>query len=461
MESAITNKTEIYMKKIITLILLLSLLLGVFASCKKDDDLPEGEDNENTEGGENGGTDGDDSGDGSGDGNNDFTDGDIGNKEDKFNIMTEDLSDYIAIDKQLYTDYEVVIDRSMVDLLIEHEVIKALYKHKGKEKIEGDGVISVGDTVNIYYKGYYMDGEEKVFFDGGDNTAAEKPHALGIGSGGFIPGFEYNLIGKNPADYSEDSPLIVETYFPEGYSSDELAGRIAYFIVTVESIEEYDAPEFTDEFITDTLGVSLDELEGFEGEGLTDKYRASLRDQVIMEYGLDDDTKALAAFWEISLEGAVVKKYPETLLKELYDGLIEQLDYYYRLYGGYYGLERDEFMCMYIGLEEGADWEAEVDRIAKSNLKQQLIFYHIMNIEGLKPDEQEYDEIFNDYVERALEDVSITREDFATAEEYIAKRDKYKSQLIESKGEEYFMSMFYYQIGVEAILGYANITVIE
>ena len=159
MESAIPNKTEIYMKKIITLILLLSLLVGVFASCKKDSDLSEGEDNENTEGGENGGTDGDDSGDGSGDGNNDFTDGDIGNKEDKFNIMTEDLSDYIAIDKQYYKDYEVVIDRSMVDLLIEHEVIKALYKHKGKEKIEGDGVISVGDTVNIYYKGYYMNGD--------------------------------------------------------------------------------------------------------------------------------------------------------------------------------------------------------------------------------------------------------------------------------------------------------------
>ena len=36
-------------------------------------------------------------------------------------------------------------------------------------------------------------------------------------------------------------------------------------------------------------------------------------------------------------------------------------------------------------------------------------------------------------------------------------KEKYKAQLIEKNGDDYFKAMFYYQVTVNAIKGYANI----
>ena len=415
-----------YMKKIFILLLVLALGISSFTSCKKNDsnDVPSADDN------------------GTG-------------KEPEVELpgvdfLNEDLSDYIEIDEQYYKGLTVTVDPGRIKQLdIENRIIQTLCKYKSKDAVDGDGVISVGDVAHIRYKGYYMKDGEKCFFSGGDNTASTSAYELEIGSGGFIPGFEYNLIGKNPADYTEDDPIVVETFFPENYQAAELAGKTAYFIVTVEKLVEYDAPELNDAFITDTLKISADDLGAYKGETLTEKYRSYIREALLKENGLDIESLILDAFWDSVMEHAVVKKYPEKQVKIAYDDLIAELEYYYNYYSTYY--EYETFMCLYIGIDVGSDWKAYVMDIAKSQVKQQLIFYHIMNVEGFKPTDEEYEAIFDGYLLGSLEANNITPDKYESEDAYLAAKEEYRQKLIASKGKEYFQAMIYYEETVKGI----------
>lgn len=424
------------MKKLLILILILSLTLASVVSCgKKNND----DENNNQDTG------------GSGDSN--------GSNETELpgvDIINADLSEYVEIDQKYYKNYTVNIDPDRISVLdVENEIIQILCKNKNKDIIDGDGVISVGDIAHIYYKGYYMKDGEKYFFQGGDNTASSTPRALEIGSGGFIPGFEYNLIGKNPADYNEENPIVVEAFFPENYSSQELAGKTAYFIVNVKQLVEYDAPELDEAFILETLKFDEETLSDYAGDTVVEKFRSYIKESIAKEKGVDVDTIVLDTFWETVMAGAVVKKYPEKQLKQTYDSYMSRLEGYYQYYSAYYG--RDEFMCRYLGLEEGADWKAKVTKMAQDSIKRQLIFYHIMNVEGLKPSENEFDKLLDDYVIHLLYKKNITEDKYESKEAFLADVAEYRAKIIKENGLDYYKSEIYYDIGIKAIISYANV----
>lgn len=92
-----------------------------------------------------------------------------------------------------------------------------------------------GDAVLIDYLGR-VGGEA---FDGG----AADDHELELGSGGFIPGFEDQLIGTK----AEDTKDVTVT-FPSDYHAAELAGKEAVFSVTVKEVRKPAAVVVDDEF---------------------------------------------------------------------------------------------------------------------------------------------------------------------------------------------------------------------
>ena len=105
-----------------------------------------------------------------------------------------------------------------------------------------------GDTAVIDFEGF-VDG---VAFEGGK---AEN-HSLEIGSGAFIPGFEYQLIGMK---YDEEKEINVT--FPEEYFSPDLAGKEATFKVKLHEIKVKELPEMDDEFAKDVSECdTLEEL---------------------------------------------------------------------------------------------------------------------------------------------------------------------------------------------------------
>lgn len=140
--------------------------------------------------------------------------------------MNDDLSKYIYISRDDYVGYRVELDIDPVDdMAIDAAIAKAIYatrvdsddKNPLKNGVEDDDLyaklpvvegvqrlLKAGDTVYIRYIGYYTDEDGlKTYFDGGCNFDDADPYELGLGSGGFITGFETGLIGKNPEDYSK------------------------------------------------------------------------------------------------------------------------------------------------------------------------------------------------------------------------------------------------------------------
>ena len=111
-----------------------------------------------------------------------------------------------------------------------------------------DRAAQLGDTAVIDFEGF-QDGKA---FDGGKAEG----HALELGSGQFIPGFEDQIVGHNI-----DDEFDVNVTFPEEYGATELAGKEAVFKVKLHEIKVRELPAIDDEFAKDVSEFdTLDEL---------------------------------------------------------------------------------------------------------------------------------------------------------------------------------------------------------
>lgn len=130
-----------------------------------------------------------------------------------------------------------------------------------------EGAAAEGDRVTIDFTGY-VDGEK---FAGGEGKDID----VLIGSKGFIPGFEEQLVG---AVAGESRTLNVT--FPEGYAAKELAGKAATFEVTVKSVDAPGAVALDDAFAK-TLGQeSLDKLKETVRERIGREHSGAARQKV-------------------------------------------------------------------------------------------------------------------------------------------------------------------------------------
>lgn len=382
--------------------------------------------------------------------------------EPLFNL---NASEYITIDEKFYKNYDVQIK---VNTVTDEEVDTAIRQILGNNKtlIEDENVvIEEGNVVSIFYNGYYIgENSEKVYFNGGSNVGGS-PYALEIGSGAFIPGFESGLVGKKPADYSTDNPVVVEAQFPEDYHTANLAGKTAYFEVTFEIVSKngkkyygvYGLPELTEDYIRNELRFTDEHLAKYEGDTVVEKYRAYIRDG-LKWYNVDVVTPVLTALEDMVWDGAVIKKYPEAQLKEAYNTVISKIEAYYRDYptlAAEYTF--DEFACTYFGVPKGSDWRAEAEKAAKDEIKIQLIIYYIMDVEGLKPSADEYAVLLDKYITNALAAENITVNNFSTEEEYNIQKEQKKAWYAAKYGEHYLQSAVYKSIWLDAVVSYANI----
>ena len=104
-----------------------------------------------------------------------------------------------------------------------------------------------GDFVVMDFEGT-LDG---VPFAGGEG----RDQMIELGSGRLVPGFEEQLEG---AVAGQD--LTVTVTFPDDYGSDELAGEVAEFAVTVREVKAKQLPELNDELAEEAGFDTLDEL---------------------------------------------------------------------------------------------------------------------------------------------------------------------------------------------------------
>ena len=201
----------------------------------------------------------------------DNTDNNEEKSEEDIDYLTTNLSEYVYVSESLYKNYNVEIKiPEVTDKDVEEEIIKLLCSRKiVPEHLIDDAsgiIVSVGDRVNLFYRGYTIENGVKTYFDSECNFADTTYTTLEIGSGAFIPGFESGLIGKNQNDYAtlskfesgtvESGDIIAITY--SVFRADGTAKRNQSAIIDLSdpTLDEIWGDGFTEYFIGKKINTS-------------------------------------------------------------------------------------------------------------------------------------------------------------------------------------------------------------
>ena len=271
-------------------------------------------------------------------------------------------------------------------------------------------------------------------------------------------------------------PYTVKTYFPLNYGQDNLNGKTAYFDVYIENTTTHVLPEFTDEFLTETVGVLPEKLADYEGSTLTEKYRSYVWEALEEDY----ETRLLDAteqkFWEKIVSVAEVKRVPRSAMLEVYDSYILDLESTYQSYLTSMGTTSalypfDTFCSEYFAksLSEGEHYTSYIKRLSKQTAGEKIIFFYAIQLLGVAPSESElasaYEEILDEFAkqnclldESYVDQQKTEEEKKAAYEEYMAEIAKTREGLLEVMGEEYFLESAYYNYSFPKLLALTKIT---
>lgn len=227
--------------------------------------------------------------------------------------------------------------------------------------VETDEEAAEGDIVNIDYAGFV--GEEP--FEGG---SAEN-HALKLGSGQFIPGFEDQLVGVK-----KDEKKDVAVTFPEEYHSEELQGKEAVFHVTVNNVQHQEKPDLDDEFAQDAS--EFDSLEALRSD--TER---KLKEAAAAREESEKKNAVLEAVYEaheIEVPDIMVEDQIDSMMNEFAQNMRQQgldLEQYFKVMGK----ETDEF-------------RERLREDAHKKVKMRLIVKAVANAEGFTVSEDEIEQ---------------------------------------------------------------------
>lgn len=235
----------------------------------------------------------------------------------------------------------------------------------------------MGDTVNIDFEGF-LNGEP---FEGGKADG----HALELGSGSFVPGFEEQLVGMSAGEEKD-----IDITFPENYA-ENLAGKAVVFHVVCNEVSKAEYPELDDEFAKD-----VSEFDTFE------EYKEDLRKN--LQKKADDSV-------ETAFKDAVIQKACENMTVEIPEVMFEEkVDEFLRNYASQFGMykpdmTREDLMKMF-GMDENA-LRFSIRPGAEAQVKTELLLEAVAKAEEINPTEEELEA----YCQKTAENVGAGVED--------------------------------------------------
>ena len=316
----------------------------------------------------------------------------------RYDYMDAEVAPDVQIDRADYVGVTLTVPNS---LKVTEDDVKAYVGNllfKRRTAVNGttmvkDQALKLGDDAYIYYKGF-VDGKE---FEGGSNWDDEKPYSLGLGSGSFIPGFEDGLVGVIPNQTSKDKPAEIHITFPEEYT-EELAGKDAVFHVVVEYAVQYTIPELTRDFVVNTLKYKPKMEFYASDEALLDEFKEYVYGTLVDQNAQNVENAKVDALWNHLTEKATCKNLVADEVTHYFNAYKSEVEYYFDYYTSMGNEEfkklypdLDTFAPVYLGLDKGADWKAEVTEMAELMVKRDMITHAIAELEGIETvTEEEY-----------------------------------------------------------------------
>ena len=394
------------------------------------------------------------------------------------------------------TPYELVIGSGSFISGFEEGLVGVRPSDTEVPTVTEDGVLSEGDTVYINLKGFHPNGSaieqygmpieltpalDALYGEGfyelllgseiGENLSSKTVVLQGgEGNDGDFVYTNIRTVYKSVGGKSH----TVEAYFPLDYDEASLQGKTAYFDVYVKSNTAFLLPEMTDAFLTDTVGILSEKLADFEGESLVEKYKSYVRETLESDYLQSLYTACEESFWTELAEVAKVKRVPAAATKEVYDEYLLSLDSTYQEYLQSAGVTEESypfgtFARDYFQLEKGQSYKKKVWEMAKQTAGEKMIFFYAIEACGVMPSEselaEEYEASLLEYAkmnslidESYYENVTDPEEKEEAYATYLAELETTKQELLNIRGEEYFLESAYYNYGFERLLGMAKIT---
>jgi len=162
--------------------------------------------------------------------------------------------------------------------------------------------IEVDDVAVIDFTGF-IDGKT---FEGG---SAEKFN-IKVGSNKFIPGFEEQLVGMA---YGEQKDVIVN--FPDDYSSEDLAGKEAKFVVKLHEIQEQIPLPIDDAFARKIMGKKEATIATLNDQ-FSDQVTAAELSELYMSELKPKIVKALLEKFDFTLPSNIVEQEIDAKVRE-------------------------------------------------------------------------------------------------------------------------------------------------
>ena len=251
---------------------------------------------------------------------------------------------------------------------VENELKKLQERNARMVSVE-DRAAEMGDTVTFDFEGF----QDGVAFEGGKG----ENHALVLGSGQFIPGFEEQLVGA-----AVDADVEVNVTFPEEYHAPELAGKPAVFKCKVHKIEKKELPEIDDELIKDCSDFeTVDEFKADAKKRLEEQREKAAQDAV--------DEKLVEGLLK-----CMKADIPEAMYERAIDDRIQ--DFAYRLQSQGLSLE---LYLQYTGMDEKAFRDSFREQ-AEKQVKVRLTLEAIAKKEKIKPSDEELEAEYAKFAEQ-------------------------------------------------------------
>ena len=262
--------------------------------------------------------------------------------------------DYVTLPD--YRNMEIPADISTVsDADLDSKINSMMGDFATSEQVT-DRAVEDGDTVNIDYVGS-IDGVE---FAGG-NTGGNGTTVI-IGVTNYIDDFLEQLIGHMPGETFD-----VNVTFPEDYGQEDLNGKDAVFVTTINYIQDQVYPELTDDFVVS----NWKENNGWNNVAeAKEAIKNDLRNTAVSNY-----------LWQEIQNQAEVKEVPEALTNYHREYMVE----YYAALASQYDMTLDDFLSQQLGLDSVADLVAQNQSLIENNAKYSLIAQALSEDMNVKP----------------------------------------------------------------------------
>ena len=222
----------------------------------------------------------------------------------------------------------------------------------------------------------------------------------------------------------EDVPFVFEVPFPAEYPNNEaLEGKTAKWYVYVSALSRPTLPTVDYDFVNGKLGLTYADVLDYIPEGTPVDSTAQQKAAVVAAFPAyvkayleENRTRSLTeavvdAYWKAVIDKVEVKAWPKNLVEDATLMLKNQVTASFDDYVDQYGNESistlEEYIVKYFGEDYFPNGEDSIDEgldtLAKEYIKQEMLYYHILDEENLKLTRKERTKGYEERVKQMLD----------------------------------------------------------